>query len=136
MPKKNKGASRSTRRTYSMSKRKEFEADQDKAMEVLALFPNWELADAHRILFTCLRSIDEALEGQGVKPPNYVEHRVTSVEHDLGPDFVYCRRCVFSEVAGEDAMGKWTECQHPDMKGLLCANHDGCTHGMKRRGYR
>lgn len=133
--KRNKGGSRTARRSYSMSKRDKFEGDQAKAMEVLALFPDADLMDAHRVLFMCLRSIEEALKATGKEPPNYVEHRVTSVEHDLGPDFTYCRRCVFSEIDGEDSMGKWSKCTHPNMDGLLCAHHDGCTHGMRREAY-
>lgn len=136
MAKKNKGTSSAKRKTYSMSKRAEFEKDNEKMVEVCNLFPDWELADVHRILFAVLRSIEVALEREGRKPDKYVEHRVTKVEHDLGPDFVYCRRCKYARIDGEDAMGKWMKCLHPDMHGMLCAYSDGCTHGIKRKEYR
>lgn len=136
MARRNKGGSAASRKGYSMKKRAEFRRDHDKMIEVMECFPDWECADAHRILFACMRSIEEELKRQGRKPDNYVEHRVTKVEHDLGPDFVYCRRCKYAEVKGEDAMGKWMECTHQDMNGLLCSHSDGCTFGVKRGDYR
>lgn len=85
--------------------------DKLRMSEVLTVLGDMELEDAHRIIFSCLRSVEVAMEDLGMKPPKYVEHRVSEVRQDMNPDYTPCRRCDFAGKATCDGSGRYSKCK-------------------------
>ena len=143
MAKKNKGGSTSRRAMAQRARQGMAEAERrrqrDAMSKVMIALGDIELEDAHLILFGCLRSIEVAMEEQGLKvPQNYVEHRVSEKRQDMNKDYVPCRRCHFTNLVGEDSMGKISECQqfmYRDGTPLLCCRDDGCSRGLLKEVY-
>lgn len=104
---------------------------------VTATIPTWD--ERHRIVFTVLNGIEEAMVAAGFNIPLYTQHRVSEVRMDLNKEYVPCRRCQFNAKFAEDEMGTIGECgqfKYADGEPLLSCRTDGCSRGMLREEYR
>lgn len=143
MVKKNKGGSTSRRALAQRARQGMAESErrrQHAAMRrVMAVLGDIDLDYAHLILFGCLRSVEVAMEEQGMSvPKNYVEHRVSEKRQDMNKDYVPCRRCEYCVVVDEDSMGKIGECKafmYRDGSPFLCCGDDGCSRGYLKEMY-
>lgn len=142
MGRRNKGGSRAKRSASAQAAERKRMAKMRAVMAVLgddSLTEERELMEAHVVLFSCLRSVEVAMQENGINvPEKYVEHRVSEVRQDRNKDYVPCRRCIFNKVAGEDGIGKIGECQQfrfADGGKLRTSREDGCGRGILREEY-
>ena len=142
MGKRNKGSSRAIRNQRAVRQKAmsdELKRKRTRQMRhVLAMVSDCDLEEAHVVLFSCLRSVEVAMEESGMKVPNYIEHRVSEKRMDMNKDYVPCRRCIFNEKHGKDSMGMLGKCsQFKYVMGddFITCRDDGCGRGILRKEY-
>lgn len=93
-----------------------------------------DLQEVHQILFSCLRSVEVAMDENGIKQPSYVEHRVSKRKADLNPDYVPCRRC---ELCKPYKNGRRCTAFYigPKREVYEVSEDDGCSRGIPKKHY-
>ena len=142
MGKRNKGSSRAIRNQRAVSKKAmsdELKRKRTRQMrQVLTMVSDCDLEEAHVVLFSCLRSVEVAMEESGIKVLNYIEHRVSEKRMDMNKEYVPCRRCIFNEKHGKDSLGVLGKCrQFKYVMGddFIACRDDGCGMGILRKEY-
>lgn len=142
MGKRNKGSSRAIRNQRAVSQKAisdELKRKRTNQMrQVLDVVSDCDLDEMHVVLFSCLRSVEVAMKENGIKVPNYIEHRVSEIRMDMNKDYVPCRRCIFNEKHSKDSLGVLGKCnkfKYVMGDDFITCREDGCGRGILRKEY-